>query len=154
MRFFIFIMLLSLKCFSQNEDTYFSFRINEDLYEYFDSSKVERMENPDTCECVFEITTKFKINSEKREAYDSILLNELADEWLLDDIIFSLKKDFNKDKIRESISSVYIETSVIQLKNRFNILRWKRKVKYKLHINLYYKVKPNYLNPSYEKKEN
>jgi len=38
---FTLIILFGLKLFSQNQDTYFSFRITEDLYQHFDSSGVD-----------------------------------------------------------------------------------------------------------------
>lgn len=148
---FLLIIFISTFGFCQNSESYFAIRLTEDLYEHFDSSGVLRMEYPDTCECGVEISSKAWMFAKRIDAYDSLLLNELADDWLIDDLLNSLIKEFKKRKFdsKESISHIYIETSIIPLSNRFNIFRWKRKATYRVKMTIYYK--PVIKN---EKKEN
>lgn len=137
--FLFFLFTLSLK--SQNSDTYFAFRMTEDTYEYLDSSGIGRMEAPDSCECVLELSTKFWEFCSKKEAYDSLLLNDLAEEELIDDLMNALKKDFKKTGFnsRDKISLVFIDTKIKRLSNRFYIFNFYRKVRYKITMQIYYR---------------
>lgn len=142
MRTFLFLFLfISISCFSQNSDTYFSIRISEGMYEYLDSCGITKMEGPDSCDCRFDIYTKFWEITKKVDAHDSLLLNEFADEWVIDNLLSSLKKEFHKIKFdsKEKISQVNFNVDIKRLSNRFHLWSFKRKVKYKLIVEVYYK---------------
>ena len=127
----------SITSFSQNKDTYFSWRITEGIYEYFDSLQIDRLEFIDTCDCSFIIETKFAYFTKSENAYDSLLLNEFADEDLLDGLIKDYVKKLKKYG-KPQVSCVYIETNIKQIKNTYSIFRLNRKIKYKLNVNIYY----------------
>lgn len=139
--FLIILILISTDYFSQNSETYFALRMTEDTYEYLDSCGIGRMEAPDSCECVLELSTKFWEFCSKKEAYDSLLLNDLAEEELIDDLMNALKKDFKKTEFnsREKITSVFIDTKIKRLSNRFYIFNFYRKVRYKITMQIYYR---------------
>ena len=143
MKNFIFVLFcfFSLGLKSQNSDSYFALRMTEDTYEYLDSSGIGRMEVPDSCECVLELSTKFWEFCSKKEAYDSLLLNDLAEEELIDDLMNALKKDFKKTGFnsREKITLVFIDTKIKRLSNRFYIFNFYRKVRYKITMQIYYR---------------
>ena len=138
---FILIILFNLQLFSQNSDTYFSIRISEDLYEYFDSSGVTRMDGPDSCDCLVQLSTKFWQKCEKIYATDSLMLNDFADESIIENLLFSLKREFKKRKFgtNESITAVYVQTTIKRLSNRIHLFSFNRKLRYKIKIDLYYK---------------
>lgn len=137
----ILFSLLSLKCYSQNGDTYFSIRISEGMYEYLDSCGITRMDQPDSCDCRVDLVTKFWEISDKVDTYDSLLLNEFADEWIIDGILLSLKEQFHKVKFdsNQKISQVYFKVNIKQLSNRIHLWSFKRKVKYRMTLEVYYK---------------
>lgn len=142
MKWILFLtILLNFKLFSQNSETYFALRMTEDTYEYLDSCGIGRMEAPDSCECLLELSTKFWEFCSKKEAYDSLLLNDLAEEELIDDLMNALKKDFKKTGFnsREKITLVFIDTKIKRLSNRFYIFNFYRKVRYKITMQIYYR---------------
>jgi len=99
------------------------------------------MEGPDSCDCLVEMSSKFWQSCHKIDAYDSLMLNDFADEEIIEGLISSLKKEFKKRKFgtRETITSVYIETKIKRLSNRLHLFTFNRKLRYKIIINLYYK---------------
>lgn len=149
MKFYILIFfLISLTCFSQNGESYFAARISDGLYEYLDSVGVKKLETYDECDCGMFLTSIIKIYADKEDAYDSLLLNDFADEDIIESLIYSLKNEFRKEGFDTNppIKEMYFETNIKHLSNRFSIIKWKRKVRYKLIINLNYK-------PNEEKKD-
>ncbi len=143
---FIILTIISINCFSQNRDSYISEMIRENIYQYYDSLGVSRLEEADTCECGEAFESKFWIFSVREDAYDSLLLNVYADDNLIDLLTIDYLKYLKKFG-RPQFNEVYLELDIIQKSNRFNIFRWKRKVKYKMFISINYK-------PTNEKKTN
>lgn len=134
----ITLTFLSFNVFSQNKDSYFSFRITDAITEYFDSLNIQRMNEPDSCDCHFYYESKFVIFTKSIDAYDSLLLNELSDEYLIEQLISQYKQAIQKlGKL--TFPEAFIETEIFQIRNYFTPLRMKRKIKYKVLLNIYYK---------------
>lgn len=133
--------LISLFSYSQNKESYFASRISDGLYEYLDSVGVKKLESYDSCDCSMFLEAKIKMYAIKEDAYDSLLLNDFADEDLIESLIYSLKNEFRKSNFDKNppVKEIYFEVNVKQLSNRFSIIKWKRKVKYKLIVDLNYK---------------
>jgi hypothetical protein len=132
------LLIISLFSFSQNRDSYFSYIVTESVYNYFDSLGIKRLDSFDTCDCGRSLEMKFWMTAKKKDAYDSLLLNEYADEVLIE----SITVDYLKYLIKlgkPEFEEVFIETNIIQRSNRFNIFRFKRKVRYKITLSVIYK---------------
>lgn len=139
MRFFIFFILLTLNLFPQNRDTYLAFLVNDGLYQYFDSLGVKDLENIDSCDCETNYYCNIWFFVKKSEDNDTIILNDVDNDELIFSVIEDYKKKFSKyHKFPESIK---LETDVIRKSSRFNIIYWKRKVKYKIVVKIFYKPK-------------
>lgn len=99
---------------------------------------------PDTCDCVVNYNSSFIAFDKKENCFDSLLLNENADELSIQEISEDYIKIF-RSWGKSPFQSVFVDVGIIQVSNRFSILRLKRRVKYRIEMLIYYKP--------YEKKE-
>ena len=137
----LLLTIISLDVFSQNKDSYTSWRIQQGVYEHFDSLGLKRLDEKDTCKCGFSLSYNFYYFVDKSEAYDSILLNEKADEDLIEYLIYYYVNYIIANYPKPKIKEIYIDVDIRQVSNRFNIFRMRRKVKYESTLNINYNRK-------------
>lgn len=149
MRLLLIFLIFSATMFSQNSDTYLAIRLQEDIYQYFDSLGVEQTDDEFPCDCSddFESSISFFVKSKekKQSDLDTNLLETLDDE----DVEF-YSKQYNNNiskNYNNLIKQINIRVNIKRKYVRFNIFRFKWKIKYIITVTYNY-------NPKNEKKEN
>jgi hypothetical protein len=135
----IIFSLITTNLLSQNRDSYFAISIEDGLYHYFEGLGSKRLESESTCDCDLQTESVFSIFLDKvdnkfiKSNYiDTLLLNDYISDEDVDGIMLSYIKFLKKKSIvfKDVLINVDIKRSWI----RFNIFRFRYKVKYLITV--------------------
>ena len=139
----IIFLLITNSLFSQNSDSYLAMSIEDSLYYYFEGLGSKRLQSESECDCELQTFSDISINLERNDNkfirtnyIDTLLLNE----YIYDEDINSFMSGYIKFLKNKNITfkDVSINIDVKRYWIRFNIFRFKYKVKYKVIITFNY----------------
>ena len=135
----IIFSLITTNLLSQNRDSYLATSIEDCLYNYFEGLGSKRLEVKSTCDCNLQTESIFSIFLDKVDNkfiklnyIDTLLLNDYIADEDVDGIMLSYIKFLKKKSIvfKDVLINVDIKRSWI----RFNIFRFRYKVKYLITV--------------------
>ena len=141
----IILSLITTNLISQNRDSYFAMSIEDGLYHYFEGMGSKRLESKSECDCDLQTYSGVSLILDKTDEkfiksnyIDTLLLNDYMSDEDVDEFISTYIKFSKKKNIvfKDVLISVDIKRSWI----RFNIFRFRYKVKYTVMIT--YKYNP------------
>ena len=138
MRFFgiILFFIFPFFVFSQYKDSYISSEIQYQMYTYFDSLGIQKVDSVLECDCKYYFEGKFWYfvdrKTSKSSDLDEILLNEEADESYINSFVSRMETYFtppNKNSL-----GVNIDINILRKRKYFSPIRLKWKVKYQIDV--------------------
>lgn len=138
MKNYLFILLFfNLIGFSQNRETSLAIQIQYGIYSYMnDSLGILESDSIPECECSYYIDTKFHTFINKKEKNSPTLDTDILD-WVDGDEFEKDIEIINKNstsKFKGKTNSMYVTVDIKRLWIRYNIFRFKWKIKYLLTI--------------------
>jgi hypothetical protein len=135
----IIFSLITTNLISQNSDSYLATSIEDRLYNYFEGLGSKRLEVKSTCDCDLQTESIFSIFLDKVDNkfiklnyIDTLLLNDYIADEDVDDVMLSYIKFLKKKDI--TFKDVLINVDIKRSWIRFNIFRFRYKVKYLITI--------------------
>lgn len=131
------LLTLSIVVKSQNSETYLAWSLTESVYQALEQKGVTRLKQigTDSCDCGITLEGNLVLFVKKEEVIDSIILDKDISDEDVEYIVGEYIKSINKLG-QPHFSEVWVETTIKQKSNRFSLLRWKRKVKYNLVVDI------------------
>ena len=135
----IIFSLITTNLLSQNRDSYLATSIEDCLYNYFEGLGSKRLEVKSTCDCNLQTESIFSIFLDKVDNkfiklnyIDTLLLNDYIADENVDDVMLSYIKLLKKKDI--TFKDVLINVDIKRSWIRFNIFRFRYKVKYLITV--------------------
>jgi len=138
----IIFSLITTNLFSQNKDSYLATVIQDDLYNYFDGLGTKQLYTKSDCDCEMYTETVMLFFVDKDDSksldIDGICLNDAISDEDVIDYLDSYEKFLKERGV--VFKDVNIDIDIKREYIRFNIFRFRYKVKYKVIVT--YNFKP------------
>jgi len=139
----IILSLITTNLISQNSESYYAMSIKDELYHYFDSLGTNRLETISECDCNLQTESVASIILDKSDNkhiksnyIDTLILNDYISDEDINEFMSSYLKFLKEKKI--IFKDVLIEVNVKRTSIRFNIFRFRYKVRYRITIDYNY----------------
>lgn len=141
----IILLLITSNLKSQNNFTYFSLGIKDELYHYFENLGSKRLLSESDCNCdlqtesssfIFLNKEDNKFVKKNKNYIDTLLLNDYINDEDINEFMISYLPFLKKKGI--VFKDVLITVDIKRCWIRFNIFRFRHKVKYKIIVTFNY----------------
>ena len=139
----IILSLITTNLISQNSESYYAMSIKDELYHYFDSLGTNRLETISECDCNLQTESISSIildkgdNKHIKSNYiDTLILNDYISDEDINEFMSTYIKFLKEKKI--IFKDVLIEVNVKRTSIRFNIFRFRYKIRYRITIDYNY----------------